>query len=487
MKRVLFLIITIITLSFSFLTVSSVHAATIDITKTNVKDDLESMGLYDSLLSSDKENKFISMSQYYDLNNDLKTYVYLNYIGNKKTDNLTISLSIEVADENKNVNDVFNEYDLHYINESENLVKYEILGLNNTSRSLRRFKFQSVYLSKNQQKSKVIEKIDEVFIYSGIYNDGIKVFHQEINTITITDSVVSYYCYGKDDPYMSFMKFDDIMLHNSIYTDAWYIFFNTETDFDNLVEIEISFQEFTYSSPYLLAVSKYGNPTLDEINTRIEENNEEKTFGKGIKTEIEYKDYRTIIKKPGESPVYNSGSFWDSYTPTYDTIENIMDLRNYESKDDDVFVFDKFAEKYTWGVNFLTTEKVVEGFNVGSSGNPIPAYMLKASGVTNTAIIRLIYQKGNEIKNVYVNDEVKIPYEPGDPNNPGDENEFDIEKAFEILLLALLGIAILYIFSYIKPVADFITVIFKSLFTIIWFIIKLPYTLINAIFGDDKK
>ena len=164
MKRVLFLIITIITLSFSFLTVSSVHAATIDITKTNVKDDLESMGLYDSLLSSDKENKFISMSQYYDLNNDLKTYVYLNYIGNKKTDNLTISLSIEVADENKNVNDVFNEYDLHYINESENLVKYEILGLNNTSRSLRRFKFQSVYLSKNQQKSKVIEKIDEVFI-----------------------------------------------------------------------------------------------------------------------------------------------------------------------------------------------------------------------------------------------------------------------------------------------------------------------------------
>ena len=95
-----------------------------DLTTSSVRDDLANMG-EDKLsnLSSEK-NIFLGMSQFYDKDNNLRTYLYLNYIGSLDTQ-LKVSISTAVPDEKYNITEVMKTYDLDFVNNDSTWVKYE--------------------------------------------------------------------------------------------------------------------------------------------------------------------------------------------------------------------------------------------------------------------------------------------------------------------------------------------------------------------------
>ena len=137
-------------------------AAQIDITTSSVRDDLASMEKDKLSYLSSQENIFISMAQYYENEDTLRTYVFFNYIGSFDTD-LTISVSTAEMDENFNITDKAETYKLAFVNNDSTWVKYEVLGLPNLDKVTRRYKLEGIFSS-----SGVILNIDEVFIFHGI-------------------------------------------------------------------------------------------------------------------------------------------------------------------------------------------------------------------------------------------------------------------------------------------------------------------------------
>ena len=78
-KYMVVLLSIIILLLFGYSNTLVIHAEEdIDITTTSVRDDLESMDEDKLTYLSDDEFIFIAMSQYYDKEDNLRTYLYVN-------------------------------------------------------------------------------------------------------------------------------------------------------------------------------------------------------------------------------------------------------------------------------------------------------------------------------------------------------------------------------------------------------------------------
>ncbi|MBQ8266789.1 MAG: hypothetical protein IJZ21_00195, partial [Clostridia bacterium] len=214
----------------------------IDITTSTVRADLASMGEDKLSCVSDSYCIFIAMSQYYDLQDNLRSYLYFNLPtwAAKYQDGLCVSISTAVSDANYNITESFTNYDLRYVNHESTWYKFEILGLPNVDETTRRYNIAEI-IAKEAETSLEFY-VDETYIFHGIENDTIEVFNQEIDTITITEKEVSFFCYGEDSAFGNFFGADELMAYGNTYTDAWYIFFNTDKEIDNLLEAEITYK-----------------------------------------------------------------------------------------------------------------------------------------------------------------------------------------------------------------------------------------------------
>ena len=263
---IILIIISVLTMVFTPLTAFASTTENVDITTSSVRDDLASMGEDKLSYRSDSVNIFIAMSQYYDNSGKLRTYVYLNYIGSI-ADNLKITISTAVNDEHNNITESYMDYPLQYVNNDSTWVKYEVLNLPNLEFVTRRYNVSRISFD-----TKAIISSDRIYIFHGITNDSIKVLKQNVETIVITDKEVSFFCFGEQSEMYNFFGVEGALGNNKKYTDAWYIFFNTDRPIDDLYEIEITYKPYTYNAEHMQTCDKtYRVPVRQELQTYIQE------------------------------------------------------------------------------------------------------------------------------------------------------------------------------------------------------------------------
>lgn len=444
-----------------------------DITTSSVRDDLANMEMDQLSNLSSEKNIFLGMSQYYESEDSLRTYVYLNYIGSTQ-DKLTISISIATTDENYNITEEYRTYDLSFVNNDSTWVKYEVLGLSNLDKTTRRYNLKSI------SSTDVILDINETYIFHGITNDTIEVFNQEVETIEITEKEVHFFCYGEESGFYDFFGVDDVLGHNKKYTDAWYIFFNTDKEIDTLKEIEITYMPYDYHIQCLGAASMKTAFTEEMLTDRIENSDFDE------ETTITYGEQTVVTITPGTTKVSATDNFWGGYETKYQEIDNVMDLRKYDAQgtEENPFVFTDQAQKYTWGVNFLNTEKYSTHKGVSLMGQSMTSCVVDGTGVRNTAIIRLKYEINGMVKNAYV---IDIPTDDftGSAANTDIEGEDWWQKLVSIILGGfLLLLCWPLVCSVVKSVFKNVIKGVGFILEAVWNIFTIP---IRLIFNSKRK
>lgn len=440
------------------------NTKSIDITTSSVRSDLASMGEDKLSYLSDKDFIFITMSQYYDLDDNLRSYVYINlptYLKNS-VDDLCISLSTSTMNEENNITEKYAAYTLYYVNNDSSWYKYEILGLPNLDKTLRRYNLRDIYSNKDSDQF----DINETFIFYGITNDTIEVFKQEVETIEITDKEVSFFCYGKESSYLSFFGFDEAMKWGATYTDSWFVFFNTDKPMDELLEIDITYKQYDYIIEFLGTCPMNSPITEEVLNERL--NLDNPNISNKYSTEISYYDQTIKTITPGTTKVSSKDNWWGGYKTSYATIDNIMDLRKYNSTDEsgNPFVFTEQAKKYTWGVNFLTTEKKCIGNSVSIMGQGVSTAVIDGSGISNTAILRLKYETSGIVKNCYVVDTPTDDFS-GNAAVVKDEDFDWWEWILTVLILILLALLLLVLMPILSTIFRILLLPFKLIIKLI--------------------
>lgn len=439
-----------------------------DITTSSVRDDLANMEMDQLSNLSSEKNIFLGMSQYYESEDSLRTYVYFNYIGSLE-DELTISISIATTDENYNITEEYRNYNLSFVNNDSTWVKYEVLGLPNLDKTTRRYNLQSI------SSTDVVLDINETYIFHGITNDTIEVFNQEVETIEITEKEVYFFCYGEESKWFDFWGVDEKLGHNKTYTDAWYIFFNTDKEIDTLKEIEITYM------PYYYHVETYGVPSMRTEFTEEVINNSTVFVDKNMT----YGEQTIVTITPGTTKISATDNFWGGYETKYEKIDNILDLRenDHTGENGNEFVFTEQAQKYTWGVNFLNTEKKSTHGSATLMGNPVATGIVDGTGVRNTAIIRLKYEINGIVKNAYA---IDIPTDDftGSSVNTDIEDEDWWQKLAALLLLVLLVSFISPVLSIALPIIKIIIKGVRFILEAVWNIFTIP---IRLIFKSKQK
>ena len=263
-----------------------------------------------------------------------------------------------------------------------------------------------------------------------------------------------------------------------IYTDAWYIFFNTDKKIDELMEIELTYTQYDYHLHHVFI------PLVETAVTEeyIEEN--KKLYSSDYESGKSYVDYHeseiTVIE-PGTTKVsYTDNKWFGKYDISYENLDNILDLKEYQAQDSDKFIFTDYANKYAWGVHFKDTERFYDSLGNSTSGM-IQYYDLDGSGMSDVAILRLKFKTSGIVHNCYA---VDVPTD--DFTGESAEVDTKFEEWFE-KILALVGILVLVvIIGYLLP-------IFKALFEglgviLKWIlvIISLPFRLIGSLFRTKK-
>ena len=472
-SAILLLIITVFTLLITPLTAyaSTTKSSNVDITTSSVRDDLASMDEDKLSYYSQYTNIFIAMSQYYDKDENLRTYVYFNYVGDTSTP-LQIYLSVATKDSNDNITEDFQYYELSFVNNDSTWVKYEVLGLPNIENVTRRYKIAGIY-----SEHSAICEIDETYIFHGLSNDSIEVFNQEIETITITEKEVRFFCYGEESKWYEFWGIDGLLGNNKKYTDAWYIFFNTDKPMDDLLEIEITYKPYDYHIQFLAGCNMSYEITDEVLQNRIDGTDFDE------ETTLTYGEQTVVTITPGKTKVSETTNWWGGYETAYQELDNIMDLREYEAKgtEENPFVFTEQAKKYTWGVNFLNTEKTSLHKGVNVMGTSVTTTVVDGSGVRNTAILRLKYEINGVVKNAYAFDIPTDDFEGSDAQIDLTSFEDIFERILSIIMLLVLVIIIVNIgIPVLFPLFKLLVKAVSGIISIIVSIFALPFKLISG-------
>lgn len=471
MKKIICLLLSIAIFS-SLLTFSIFANDTyVDITKSTVKEDLASMNEDKLSYLSESECIFIAMSQYYDAYDNLRTYVYFNLPtwASAHIENLSISISTSVSNPDYSITENYVDYDLKYVNSEETWYKFEILNLPNVDKTTRRYHLKEIFVKDRSASLNFF--VDEVYIFNGIKNDHIQVFNQEIETITITDKEVHFYCHGDGQDF--FFRETGLMQPGDIYTDAWYIFFNTDKEMDELLEIELTYQQYNYH----LYQTYYGIYMDDEVTNEVisDMKNSDSLLSYDFdvgRSYVNYLEPEVVTITPGTKKIpYTDEGWFGNYDIYYEELDNIMDLRKYKAQDSDKFVFTDYADVYAWGVHFKDTTRSFQDY---TTSNLDLASHLDGSGMSDVAILRLKFQTNGIVKNCYAVDT---------PTDDFFGNIADVDTKYEELfekLFMVVGILVFVILAgYLLPV-------FKVVFEGVVFVVSSPFKLLKWLFNTKK-
>lgn len=481
MKRKLkfFIIILSFLLILCTSSVAVVYAQSdIDITSSSVRDDLESMEMDKLSYISNDYYIFITMAQYYK-DDILHSYLYINLPSGYK-EGMKINISTSTMDENYNINEIYNYYELSYVNNDSTWYKLEILNLPNLEETTRRYNLKEFSINEN-----IIFTVDETFIYNGITNKTIQVFHEEVETITITDKEVAFYCYGDGDNW--WFQETTIMQEGDVYTDSWFIFFNTDKTIDELLEIELTYTQYDYH----FYRSGYG-ATMDSAVTE-ELINDMKNGDAGTiypddfesgKSYVNYHNSTIQTIYPGKTKVsYTDKGWFGIYDTYYEELDNIMNLKEYQAQDSDNFVFTDYANNYAWGVHFKDTTRQFEKW--ADADFPI-AINLDGSGMSDVAILRLKFKTNGITKNCYA---IDTPTSDFTGNSADVDTKY--EEWFERLSMIVGLLMLVVLLGYLSPI---FSILFKGLITALELIFKgvikiisLPFKLIGKLLKPKNK
>lgn len=420
---------------------------------TSVLDDLEALN-YDY---NNINKTFITLIQTFDLNNNLKTFLYLNY-DEPSGDNSEIVVWISTL-----ISDLHNSNDMYYANlvsecKNNNLKKYDILKLDNLNDEIRYYKINLI-LSKSNETIVNYNDINKMFYFKGNNNEELEGYYKENEFVEITEKVVVNYCYG--DSLDFFGKETGLMAYDNNYNDTWFVFFNTDKVIDNLMEIDISYQQYDY------CIGATGNSnrmefiiTEDYVNDFIA-NPGTAYSGSAYDGDFYINYHDTVVKtiEPGSKLVESTQYGWfGSYKKTYEELDNIMDLRKYQAEDDNAFIFTDYADTYTWGVHFNDTTRVFTQKGINAA-----AGLVTGSGVTNTLILRLKFETAGKVYNLKADDTPT-----GSDENKGDIAETPKEDDLTFLE-SIFGNNFLKGFDEFKEILKIITTVILIII-VIWLI-----------------
>ena len=455
----------------------------IDITETSADMDLKSMRKDNISNHSDTENIFIAMSQYYDSRGKLRSYIYLNYIGSS-TDDLKVSISTSVRDDTVEIQEEYIDYSLEFVNKADdyNWYKFEVLDLPNVHHSTRRYKINELKYENNS-----ILKVEDVFIFNGISNNTLKLFHEEIDTVVITTSEIRCYTYGKGDKELfwdSNITFED----GNRYTDSFYILFNTDRKIDTLKEAKITYQDYEYSVQWLGGeyVDFTWPHTYDFCKAVIDDNLD------SLWPDVDWEwvidthntsNYLNLLEQKvapvemGSTVISRSESSWfGSYSSDTTEIENIIDLSQYKYQSSDAFVFknlkDEKGDPYRWAVNFANFEKTARDNKVLYSKD----LLISGKGIKNSAVLELTFMTGGIEYNCYAVDTPKDSFGSGSVTEE-DKDLFDgfLDKILPILSVVVIIVLVGAFAPFIKPILDGVVSV-----------IRLPFDMIASLFNRRK-
>lgn len=445
-KYMVVLLSIIILLFFGYSNNLVIHAEEdIDITTTSVRDDLKSMDEDKLSYLSDEDFIFIAMSQYYDKEENLRTYLYVNFpYGEIVFDDYHafVNISTSVMDENYNVTEDFELYSIKYVNHEETWYKLEVLNLPNLEEITRRYYIQDfrTYMNSLENTSSLddymsCDEVSKVYIFNGVSNNTIKVFKQEMETITITDKEVVCYCYGYDLNF--FGKETGLLSDGNVYNDAFFIFFNTDKTIDELIEIELTYQQFDF------CIGATGTTNNIEYSfTEFFVNNwleGDKTGYTGSAYDndfyINYHEQVIDIIEPGKKKVEASKvNFWGKVSYKYEELDNIMNMKDYKAQNESDFIFTDYANNYSWGVHFLDTDRTFT-----KKGSNASAGLITASSVCNTAILRLKFVTDGIVHNAYA---VDTPTDDVTGNSANTQIPKNDDFPIEFLIITILVLCV---------------------------------------------
>lgn len=440
---------------------------------SSVVTDLKALDLYKFDYVSNNTNLFITCSQQYNRQSILKTFIYLNYIGNSE-DKLYAYMSITFDDS------VFDNYRMTLVSydNKTNFKKYEIDNsqLNNLNYATRRFNINSINLNETS-----IINVEKQFYFNGTNQKNIECYTEHMETVK-TNGIVEFIPYG--DGLDFFNIHTDTLAFNREYTDSWFVFFNIDYDIDELKSVKLTYHQFDYK------ITNGGdnlkmNFAFTEDYCKDKVANPYWYYNTGItggfkNTTESYLNYqepvtRTITEGSTKVTTKNYGWF-GNYKIEYDTVDNLLDLKSYNAKDSDKFVFNKEAENYSYGVHFADT--IRQAYQPDKAPNGLCSYIV-GSGFTDVAILELsVMVSGVEKRLLAVGESIK-DFDSGDIIQTDDKSILDIiKKILELLGIIILLVVLIFFSSLIVPIGKILRLVWKS----IVYIIKLPFKLIIYIF-----
>lgn len=377
-------------------------STTRDITTTTVAEDLATMSPEGMTFEkSDTKNIFLGMSQHAtEVEGEFFaiTYVYLNWIDPIAPGDLYINLSCSVPDENGDIIEAYKEYSLQPCGDPDGTwYKFEVVSPINRYHTTRRFRIDKIY-----DKTTGIElKVNQTRIFTGTTNDTIKVFAQEYNIITIESKDVKFVTYGEEKWFKGLWNDEAYLKMDTQYEDAWFVFFNTNQDYniEKIENIDIEFRRYDYRF-----VSSSKDVTMDQvytasqIQTRLNE-----LWAAGYSSGdyyIDLKEKETVTISIGSTTVTYGNDGWKEKKKQKVQLDNIIDLKEYATTtnaDGDPFKLRDMASFYNHAVMFAVTEKWAENHKEGT--------LVEATGMQDVAILRIEYlDKSGERINAYAVD-----------------------------------------------------------------------------------
>lgn len=460
----------------------NVYAASEDDSVTNdgyssVVTDLKALELYKFDYVSNNANLFITCSQQYNKESVLKTFIYLNYIGNNE-DELQVYMSTTFDDS------AFNNYKMSLVSYDNrtNFKKYEIDNsqLDNLSLTTRRFNITSIRLNDTD-----IINVEKQFYFNGTNQKNIECYTEHMETVK-TEGTIHCISYGDKLDYFN-IETDGIGWGRA-FTDSWFVFFNLDYDIDELKSVTLSYQQFDYkitsgsendmsnlSANFFFSEDyckdKVANPYW-YYNTGITGG-----FKNATDSYLTYHDpvdRKTITQGSTKVTTKNYGWF-GKYKIEYDTVDNLLNLKTYNNQDSK-FCFSDFSSDYNWGVHFADTERI--GEHPSNAPNATTGYIV-GSGFTDVGILELTVMVSGVEKRLLAVGEVIKDGSGSSIGTDKDKSILDILKEIlEFIGIIVFVVILIFISSLILPVFKVLGVIWNG----IVFVIELPFKVIKKIF-----
>lgn len=357
--------------------------------------------------SSDGIFEFLTLQEQYYKDNTHDVFIYLKFNPEQLGfDNWYANIST-VLQPNEETPEAFILYPLTLVSRYGYYLKFKVGqdDINQNTATTRRYYVNDIKIKTSSNTYNSIfayfnlNKVEEEFYFNGTNADNLESVHGEYEIVTVTNKAIYDVCYGESEKFFG-IDFETMDTGNvvgqvgNLYTDDWYVFFNTDHDHDisELLELSLTYTQIDFEN----LVRPSGTVRLDHVFTESEIINAYpyNTY------HFQYLDPVTKVIQPGIHSVSTVSYFWFNIFENIQTVEvpNIMDIQSeiYQDASLGTFVFSSLQDEYRWAVNFTQTERQA----TWAGGGDISMDFIRGSTMSDVAILKLTYFSESQQKTV---------------------------------------------------------------------------------------